>query len=304
MHFKAPRGRVTALSARSQGAHPGPSGVRASRCGAATLGLAVLLGGCVTVPSAVDDARETAEPNPAAVSGATFAKEAQPAAASTTQVDVAPSAVPVGTEHIEDDDPDRPLEVITVTEEREFNANDRRQIYRRVAKGKNLYARKRIKEAFPYLLDTAQRGFKDAQARVGHIYLQGLGEVQRDPTQGVGWLGAASSGATSPGIRNYFNDIWKRIPENHVPYFEEVVEEYRSRYGEQATGVVCELKRPLRSFVKELGCFFEVALPDEIRETLEEQRENRESLELVEERLAEAQLVIDEQVRTGAGQTQ
>ena len=273
--------------------------------------LIALLGGCATVPSAVDGAREVVQPESEVVqphaevaSVAGLAEETQPLAGLGTVADAASSEASVGTAHIKDDDPDRPLEVITVTGEREFNAEDRRQIYRRVAKGKNLYARKRIKEAFPYLLDTAQRGFKDAQARVGHIYLQGLGEVQRDATQGVGWLGAASSGSTSPGIRNYFNDIWKRIPENHVPYFQEVVEDYRSRYGEQATGVVCELKRPLRSFVKELGCFFEVALPDEIRETLEEQRENRESLELVEERMLEAQLVIDEQVRTGAGQTQ
>ena len=266
--------------------------------------LIALLGGCATAPDAVPEPSQAVQPEAEAVPQASVAKKDQAVAAFSASAAAAPSETSIGTAHIEDDDPDRPLEVMTVTEEREFSAEDRRQIYRRVAKGKNLYARKRIKEAFPYLLDTAQRGFKGAQARVGHIYLQGLGEVPRDTTQGVGWLGAASSGSTSPGIRNYFNDIWKRIPETHVPYFEEVVEEYQFRYGEQATGVVCELKRPLRSFVKELGCFFEVALPDEIRETLEEQRENRESLELVEERLLEAQLVIDEQVRTGAGQTQ
>ena len=263
--------------------------------------LAVLLAGCAslsdegTVASTAGTA--SLEPDPAEpvapVPDATVPRLAPDPEASTASSYVAEAA-----------ESDRPLEVMTVIERRIQTLQDRRRIYRDLAKGKRLFALDQIDEAFPYLLDTAQRGFKDAQARVGHIYLQGLGEVQRDTTQGVGWLGAASSGSTSPGIRNYFNDIWKRIPETHVPYFEEVVEEYQSRYGEQATGVVCELKRPLRSFVKELGCFFEVALPDEIRETLEEQRENREALELIEERLAEALLVIDEQVRTGAGQTQ
>lgn len=186
-------------------------------------------------------------------------------------------------------------EVMTVVEKRLQTLESRRDIYRRVAEAKALFARNQVKEAFPLLLDTAQLGFKDSQARVGHIYLQGLGEVERDAVQGVGWLGVASSGSTSPGIRNYFNDIWKRIPDAYVPYFEEVVDQYRSRYGEQATGVVCDLNRPLRSFVKELACFFEAPLPAEIREILEEHQDNEAMLNLFEERMVEALEVMEDE---------
>jgi len=193
----------------------------------------------------------------------------------------------------EAEDSGLPLEVMTVIEERIQTLEDRRRIYRDLAKGKRLFALDQIDEAFPYLLDTAQRGFKDSQARVGHIYLQGLGDIEMDATQGVGWLGAASAGSTSPGIRNYFNDIWKRIPETHVAYFEEVVEDYRSRYGEEATGVVCDLNRPLRSFVKELHCYFEAPLPEEIRVLLNDYQGSEEAREFIEERLAAAREAVE-----------
>lgn len=251
---------------------------------------AVLLAGCAslsdgdTVASTVATARPEPAPvePPAPVPDPTvprFAPDPEP---------------PTSSSYVsEADESGLPLEVMTVIEERIQTLEDRRRIYRDLAKGKRLYALDQIDEAFPYLLDTAQRGFKDSQARVGHIYLQGLGDVERDATQGVGWLGAASSGATSPGIRNYFNDIWKRIPETHVAYFEEVVEDYRSRYGEEATGVVCDLNRPLRSFVKELHCYFEAPLPEEIRVLLEDYQGSEEAREFIEERLAAARETIE-----------
>ena len=255
------------------------------RCG--LMGLAMLLAGCATVsdyaPATSASAPAPLEP-PATVAapestGAQFAGNAKPPASTSYVADAEESGLP--------------LEVITVIEERIQTLEDRRRIYRDLAKGKRLFALGQIDEAFPHLLDTAQRGFKDSQARVGHIYLQGLGDVERDATQGVGWLGAASSGSTSPGIRNYFNDIWKRIPETHVAYFEEVVEDYRSRYGEEATGVVCDLNRPLRSFVKELHCYFEAPLPEEIRVLLNDYQGSEEAREFIEERLAEARETIE-----------
>ena len=82
--------------------------------------------------------------------------------------------------------------------------------------------------------------------------------MARDSTVAVGWFGVAASGNSSPDIRNYFNDLWNRIPEEHVPYFREVVEEYKSKYGEHANRVTCDLHRPVRSFVKRLVCHFEM----------------------------------------------
>lgn len=249
---------------------------------------AALLAGCASVSdeSTVASATAQLEPTPAkplaAAPGATTARFAAD-----------PAPAPSNSYVAEADDSGVPLEVMTVIEDRIQTLEDRRRIYRDLAKGKRLYALDQIDEAFPYLLDTAQRGFKDSQARVGHIYLQGLGDIQEDATQGVGWLGVASTGQTSPGIRNYFNDIWKRIPETHVAYFEEVVEDYRSRYGEQATGVVCDLNRPLRSFVKELHCFFEAPLPEEIRILLKDFQGSEEAREFIEERLAAARQAVE-----------
>lgn len=253
------------------------------------LAFAVLLAGCASVsdegpvpstaaaplePSPVEPASVVADPTVAS-----FAAEPEPPTSSSYVAEAEESALP--------------LEVVTVIEERIQTLEDRRRVYRDLAKGKRLYALDQIDEAFPYLLDTAQRGFKDSQARVGHIYLQGLGDIEMDATQGVGWLGAASSGSTSPGIRNYFNDIWKRIPETHVAYFEEVVEDYRTRYGEEATGVVCDLNRPLRSFVKEMHCYFEAPLPEEIRILLKDYQGSEEAREFIEERLAAAREAIE-----------
>ena len=258
------------------------------------LALAGLLAGCASVPEEGSGAA-TGAPVPldpgtservAVVPKATvapFAADTKPPASSSYAAEAEESGLP--------------LEVMTVIEDRIQTLEDRRRIYRDLAKGKRLYALDQIDEAFPYLLDTAQRGFKDSQARVGHIYLQGLGDIEEDTTQGVGWLGVASTGQTSPGIRNYFNDIWKRIPETHVAYFESVVEDYRSRYGEEATGVVCDLNRPLRSFVKELHCFFEAPLPEEIRVLLKDFQGSEEAREFIEERMAAARQAIEDAER-------
>ena len=172
-------------------------------------------------------------------------------------------------------------EIKVIGERTPLTVEDRMRIYRELAKARQLYSDNEIDEAFPLLLKTARKGFKNAQARVGHIYLRGLGNVDQDPVEAMGWLGVASSGTSSPPIRNYFNDIWERIPDKYVDSFEEVVEEYRARYGENATGVVCELHRPLRSFVKQLICYFEQDLPTMVREPLDDYIDEDERQRLI-----------------------
>ena len=222
------------------------------------------------------------------------------AAAPTTVQEVAAQPTPEPPEPVDEAvpvyvaDPDQPLEEVTVTAERLLTVDERQRIYNELAKGRRLFARNQIAEALPYLLNTAERGFKDSQAKVGHIYLTGLGEVDPDSEQAVGWLGVASSGTTSPTIRNYFNDVWKRIPERYVPYFEEVVEEYTRKYGERATGVVCQLSRPLRSNLKTLGCYFEKELGENVRVSHEEYRQTRQSIQLAEQQMREQFLLRDE----------
>ncbi len=193
------------------------------------------------------------------------------------------------------------VEEVTVVGKRPaLSAKDRRRIYKQLAKGQELYARELVDEALPYLLATAEHGFKEAQATVGHIYLRGLGQVERDSVQAVGWMGVASSGSTAPAIRNYFNEIWKRIPEQNVPYFREVVDEYESKYGEHATGVVCELHSPASSYVKRLRCFFEQDLPAPMREDYDSYLARQEMSELAEERAVRVRQAMLEAQQAGS----
>lgn len=185
--------------------------------------------------------------------------------------------------------PERPVEIVEVVGERTaLTADDRRRIYQELATGHRLYADKKIKEAFPYLLNTAERGFKHSQAKVGHIYAYGLGEVERDTSQAVGWLGVAAADDTSRPIKSYFDTIWKRIPEQHVPYFEEVVEEFKSKYGARATGVVCDMVRQTHSYIKRLRCFFKEDLDERTLDALKEyfaERARYAEAEAVEEQM-------------------
>ena len=176
-------------------------------------------------------------------------------------------------------------EIRVIGERTPLTRDERMRIYRELARARELYSNNQIDEAFPLLLKTARKGFKNAQARVGHIYLRGLGEIEQDPVEALGWLGVASSGTTSPPIRNYFNEIWERIPEKYVEHFDEVVEEYRSKYGKNATGVVCELNRPARTYVKHLVCFFEQDLPDMVREPLDVHMSEDERQRMIEQNL-------------------
>lgn len=167
---------------------------------------------------------------------------------------------------------DTDIEEVRVTGEpvTDLTLGERREIYKQLAQGRRLYSDSEYKRAFPLLLNTARHGFKDAQARVGYIYLNGLGEVTRDSATAVGWLGVAASGNSSPGIENYFNDIWSQIPEQYVPRFREVIEKYESKYGEDATGVTCELRRPMGTHLKRLICFFDEDLTLEERDLFED----------------------------------
>ena len=255
---------------------------------ALTILLAVVLVGC----AAGGIARLDASSEPAVSVRDVDAR----ASASSTKQELAsePQTVPADASPVYVSDSNEPVEEVTVTAERLLTETERQRIYDELAKGRRLFARNQVSEALPYLLNTAERGFKDSQAKVGHIYLTGIGDVDRDSEQAVGWLGVASSGTTSPTIRNYFNDVWKRIPERYVPYFEEVVEEYTRKYGERATGVVCELSRPLRSNLKTLGCYFEKELGENVRVSHEDYRNTRAAIQLAEEEMREQFLLRDQ----------
>ena len=116
--------------------------------------------------------------------------------------------------------------------------------------GAKLYKQGRYREALPYLLVGAKTGFKMSQARVGAIYLQGLGEVPKDVRQGLGWLGVASEPMTSPGIRNAWKQVIRSVPKDRMPE----VETYRELYGTSATGTRCEMTSNTKSIISQLEC--------------------------------------------------
>ena len=105
-------------------------------------------------------------------------------------------------------------------------------------KGGQLYRRGRYAAALPFLLAAAKKGFKWEQARVSFLYQQGYG-TEQDVEAAVGWLGVAARGATTPEIRGRFKKLWARIPEEHRPHFEAVVDEYEKRYGNKANHTDC-----------------------------------------------------------------
>lgn len=123
-------------------------------------------------------------------------------------------------------------------------------------KGGWLYRNRRYKEAFPYLLTAAEHGFKLAQARVSYIYQQGLGEVPRDADAAIGWLGVAAAAPTAPEVRNYYLRVLDQFPPEYLERIEEIVVEYRQKYGASATRVDCENKRLAGTHISRLKCDF------------------------------------------------
>lgn len=121
-------------------------------------------------------------------------------------------------------------------------------------KGARLYKQGRYREAIPYLLTGARVGFKMSQARLGAIYLYGLGEVDKDLESGFGWLGVASESPSSPTIVNSWRRIVKEIPEEHMEWINSVVMEFRRKYGTNATGTECEMEPSTRSLISRLEC--------------------------------------------------
>ena len=133
----------------------------------------------------------------------------------------------------------------TVAFDRLTESNDR---------GARLYKQGKYKEALPYLLVGAQTGFKMSQARVGAIYLGGLGDVKKDMRKGIGWLGVASEPITAPEIRNTWKRVLKNVSEDSKGEVAEIVAEYVALYGRKVTGTACEMTANTKSFVARLEC--------------------------------------------------
>ena len=126
--------------------------------------------------------------------------------------------------------------------------------------GAYYYKLRLYEKAYPYLLEAAQQGFKMSQARLGFIYQQGLGGVERDWTKAVGWMGVAASRYSHPEIMNYWKNMRAKVPESHVGIVEEIVEDYIDRFGSKATGVTCDINRPAGTHIAEMRCIYDAEI--------------------------------------------
>ncbi len=146
-----------------------------------------------------------------------------------------------------------------------------RDTYKAQGQGVKHFRRRDYARAYPHLLAAAKRGFKTAQARLGYIYLHGLGGIPYDPVRGVGWLSVAASPETLPWIRRYSKRIWKIVPERYVAELEVVADRYIAKYGRGATGVSCNRNRAAGTHLTSLTCLFD-------EESMHETSMDREAL--------------------------
>lgn len=128
--------------------------------------------------------------------------------------------------------------------------------YRARKQGRQLYRAEKFKEAEPYLLFAAERGFKDAQTQLGQIYVRGLGGVEADLVQGIGWLGVAASGKSDPRTRKLYKQVRGNIPEEHDATVEKIVNQFIENYDGRRTRVTCKLESSAGRYTKESRCRF------------------------------------------------
>ena len=128
--------------------------------------------------------------------------------------------------------------------------------YRAKNQGEALYRAGKYEEALPYLRFAAERGFKESQSQLGSIYVNGLGGVEQDLVQGVGWLGVAASGKTEPDIKKLYKKIREQIPAQHNATLDDIVQKFKQNYDGSLTRVVCELVSRAATNTKELRCRF------------------------------------------------
>ena len=113
------------------------------------------------------------------------------------------------------------------------------QIYRQKADAARNFKIGKYEEAFPDLFQLAKLGFKDAQARVGFLFLHGLGGQQKSNLKALGWLAVASEGTTRPQYRNIFNQMMSEVPEAQRPLVDDVIADYRQKFESKKLGIEC-----------------------------------------------------------------
>jgi hypothetical protein len=127
-------------------------------------------------------------------------------------------------------------------------------LYKARATGAKLYADKQYEEALPHLTLAAQNGFKTAQAQLGFMHAAGLGGAKQDSRYAIGWLGVAADGVTDPDIKKFFKESWNKIPKEHRPAYQGVVDTFISKYGAEVHNVKCARTNKPGSKIRALQC--------------------------------------------------
>lgn len=129
-----------------------------------------------------------------------------------------------------------------------------KEIYEARRLGLQLISEKKYEEAYPHLLTAARHGFKRPQAQLGFLHLNGLGDAKKDTRYAIGWLGVAADGLTERPIRKYFKDIWKKIPQEHVPAYQKLVDSFVAKYGTEANDIRCKRVNKRASKIRVVRC--------------------------------------------------
>lgn len=113
----------------------------------------------------------------------------------------------------------------------EFSVNDIRtmRLERKVAN--KLYRDGEYDQAYPLLLDLAQRGFKDSQSRLAYILFNGTETVNKSNLRALGWLGTAAYGDSEPQFRVLFTRYMKEVPESVRTTVDAVVNGYQQSFA-------------------------------------------------------------------------
>lgn len=148
------------------------------------------------------------------------------------------------------------MEEIVVSGERDNTAEALRRIYLVHRKGMFLYGQGKYEEALPHLVKAARYGYKDSQARLAHLYLHGLGGLDRSDITGIAWLGTAAHGETTPIIKRRYDELITAVPARHMKSVKQLVSEYVAKYGNIEQTVECDLAKHASSLISKNRCYF------------------------------------------------
>ena len=163
---------------------------------------------------------------------------------------------------------------ITVTAERagkwEMSFEDMEFVNRAISCGKSLYSDGQERAAWPYIKMGARYGDIDSQFIASNMLITGE-DVPKDWEAAVGWLGVAAEGNIKPLAQKRLRESKESLCGGHADCeqaFDNIVADYRGRYGRRATGMACRLVKRTRGLsirisrgTRRVSCQFTRLLP-------------------------------------------